>query len=330
MMEHFWTKLPAPHFALAPMEDVTDTVFRELIAGISAPGKLHIVFTEFMSVDGFLHDDGREKVKHRLLVSEGERAILKEKGIAVVAQIWGADPEKFYRAASEIAANYDFDGLDINMGCPVRKIIKHNACSALINVPDIAKEIVTATREGSGLPVSVKTRIGFNHVVTEEWIAHLLEVEPAAITIHSRTQKMQSEGTADWNEVKKAVELRDRMGAATRILGNGDVSDFKDGIERARTYLTDGIMVGRGIFHNPFFFAADPSAGIEERISLLQRHLERFDAQWGGEKHFAILKRFFKIYVHSFEGAGEMRARLMETRNCREALNVIDTSQVSA
>jgi tRNA-dihydrouridine synthase len=322
-MKNFWKILPSPHFALAPMEDVTDTVFRELVAGTSAPGKLQVVFTEFMSVDGYLHDKGRDKVKHRLLVSAEERALLQEKGIRIVAQIWGSDPEKFYRAARDIADEERFDGLDINMGCPVKKIVKHNACSALINVPEIAKEIVLATREGSGLPVSVKTRIGFNHVVTEEWINHLLEVRPAAITIHGRTQKMQSEGMADWNEVRKAVELRDALQPGTRILGNGDVSSYADGLQRAMEYRADGVMVGRGIFHDPFFFAAIPHQGHESRLLLLKQHLERFDTQWGTEKNYAILKRFFKIYVHSFDGAGEMRALLMDTRNCREALDLV-------
>ena len=327
-MSNFWNTLPTPHFALAPMEDVTDTVFRELIAGTAKPGHLHVLFTEFMSVDGFMHDAGREKVKHRLLVSNEERALLKEKGIYIVAQIWGSDPEKFYRAARDIALEYDFDGLDINMGCPVKKIVKHNACSALIKVPEIAKEIILATREGAGLPVSVKTRIGFNQVVTEEWIPHLLEVHPDAITIHGRTQKMQSEGTADWNEVRKAVDIWNRMGSTTRILGNGDVSDFQDGMDRAGKYKSDGIMVGRGIFHNPFFFADNSDVAHEQKLQLLQRHLERFDQQWGHEKHFAILKRFFKIYVHSFEGAGEMRAQLMDTHSCMEALKVLEKSIV--
>lgn len=327
-LKNFWKALPTPHFALAPMEDVTDTVFRELIAGTAAPGRLHVVFTEFMSVDGFLHTEGREKVKHRLFVSEQERAVLKEKGIRIVAQIWGSDPEKFYRAAREIAGTYQFDGLDINMGCPVKKIVKNNACSALINVPDMAKEIVIATREGSGLPVSVKTRIGFNHVVTDEWISHLLEVKPAAITIHGRTQKMQSEGVADWSEVEKAAELRDSIHPDTRILGNGDVANYEDGLARAHQYRADGIMVGRGIFHDPFFFGADPQAGHEARLKLLQQHLKRFDTQWGREKNFAILKRFFKIYVHTFEGAGEMRTHLMDTHSSSEALKVIEEAGV--
>ncbi len=324
LMNNFWPTLHKPFFALAPMEDVTDTVFRELIAGISSPGKLHVLFTEFMSVDGFLHVKGNEKVRHRLLISEGERALLAEKGMKIVAQVWGSDPEKFYRTGKDIARDYSFDGIDINMGCPVSKIVKHNSCSALIKMPELAKEIITATREGSGLPVSVKTRIGFNEIVTEEWISNILEVKPAAITVHGRTQKMQSEGLADWNEIGKAVKLRDQSGSGTVMLGNGDVLSHEDGIQRSREFGVEGIMVGRGIFYNPAFFASREEKDPKERISLLYSHLSRFREVWTGQKNFSILKRFFKIYVHSFDGAGELRSLLMDTNSCEEAIRTLD------
>ncbi|MEX0987816.1 MAG: tRNA-dihydrouridine synthase [Bacteroidales bacterium] len=324
MMDNFWFQLPRPHFALAPMEDVTDTVFRELIAGISSPDKLHVVFSEFMSVDGFLHRKGHERVKHRLAVSPGERKLLNKKGIKIVAQIWGSDPEKFYRAGRKIATDYEFDGIDINMGCPVKKIVKHNSCSALINFPVLAREIIAATREGSGLPVSVKTRIGFKEVVTEEWISNLLQEKPEAITIHGRTQMMQSEGSSDWNEVNKAVQVRNEVNPETMILGNGDIISFEDALKKVAEFKTDGIMIGRGIFHNPAFFAGNPLFSHEERMALLKKHLHLFEKQWGREKNYAILKRFFKIYVHSFNGAGEIRASLMETNNFQESMSVLE------
>jgi len=322
-MNNFWITLPKPFFALAPMEDVTDTVFRELIAGISSLDKLHVLFTEFMSVDGFLHSRGKDKVRHRLVVSDAEGDLLRKKGMKIVAQIWGSDPEKFYRAAREIAEDYSFDGIDINMGCPVKKIVKNNACSALINTPDLAREIISATQEGAKLPVSVKTRIGFNEVVTEAWISNLLLTSPAAITLHGRTQKMQSEGMADWNEVRKAVELRDRSGSSTMILGNGDVLNYSDGLSKHENVACDGIMVGRGIFHNPAFFAENEIMEHEDRLDLLKMHLLNFQSAWKGEKNYAILKRFFKIYVHSFDGAGELRSKLMETHSCEEALEIV-------
>jgi tRNA-dihydrouridine synthase len=322
---NFWTTLPKAFFALAPMEDVSDTVFRELVASTAAPGRLHVLFTEFLSVDGFLHEKGSEKVSHRLFVSPQERDILKAKGIRLVAQIWGSDPEKFFEASRRIAEQFEFDGIDINMGCPVKKIVKHNACSALIKTPELAKEIVVATREGSALPVSVKTRIGFNEVETERWIANLLEVSPAAITVHGRTQKMQSDGTADWNEVLRSVRLRDSKKAKTLILGNGDVSDYDDGLDKAASFQADGIMVGSGIFANPAFFADPQILDPTERIQLLRKHITRFGETWDGKKNYAILKRFFKIYVHSFENAGDLRALLMNTHNFREGLEVLDS-----
>ncbi|HEC42719.1 MAG TPA: tRNA-dihydrouridine synthase [Bacteroides sp.] len=321
---NFWRQLPKPFFALAPMEDVTDTVFRELIASISSPDKLHVVFTEFMSVEGFLHDRGKEKVSHRLFVSRKEREILKARGIKLVAQIWGSDPEMFLNSSRLIVDQYEFDGIDINMGCPVKKIVKKSACSALIKSPELAREIVIATKEGSGLPVSVKTRIGFNEVETENWIGKLLGVNPAAITIHGRTQKMRSKGLADWNEVLKAVQLRDSLNSDTLILGNGDVSNYKEGLDRSATFRTDGIMVGRGIFGNPAFFADSEITDLHQRIQLLKKHLIHFADEWEGMKSYSLLKRFFKIYIHSFQDATSLRARLMNTNNYHEGMQVIE------
>lgn len=329
-MKNFWNQLSTPFFALAPMEDVTDTVFREIVARTASSDRLHVVFSEFMSVDGFLHERGHEQVKHRLLISKEEKEILNEKGIRIVAQIWGSDPEKFFRSARQISEEYNFDGIDINMGCPVKKIVKHNACSALIKTPELAVEIIRATAEGSVLPVSVKTRIGFNEVATESWIRSLLQAEPAAVTIHGRTQKMQSEGLADWNEVAKAVKMRDAMNSRTSVLGNGDVQSYEEGLIKAEEYGVDGIMIGRGIFSNPFIFSSKPESMPAERLSLLRKHLTRFEQVWQGEKNYAILKRFFKIYIHSFEGAGELRGRMMETRNVAEGLELIQEKSLLA
>ncbi len=321
---NFWRQLPKPFFALAPMEDVTDTVFRELIASYAAAGKLQVLFTEFMSVEGFLHDIGHKKVIHRLYVSSREREILKSRGIKLVAQIWGSDPENFFKAGQQIAEQYDFDGIDINMGCPVKKIVKKNACSALIKTPELAKDIIAATKEGSGLPVSVKTRIGFNQVETDNWIGNLLEVNPAAITVHARTQRMLSRGFADWNEVLKSVQLRDSLNFDTMILGNGDVSSYNDGFEKSKIFKADGLMVGRGVFRNPAFFSDQKILEPGQRIQMLKNHLLRFQEEWEGKKSYSILKRFFKIYVNSFQDATSFRADLMTTNNYKEGMQVIE------
>lgn len=327
MENNFWNNLNKPAFTLAPMEDVTDTVFREIVMQVSDPSCLHVLFSEFTSTDGLSHEVGGPKVKHRLQINDSERLLLKKNGIKIVAQIWGNKPEKFSEATRIICDEGQFDGIDINMGCPVKKIFKQGACSALIKQPDLAKEIILATKEVSTVPVSVKTRIGINQVITEEWIGHLLETDPVLITIHGRIQKQQSEGTADWNEVAKAVKLRDRLGSKTLIHGNGDVMSYEDGVKKASTYGVDGIMIGRGIFNNPWFFnEREMERSPAERLQLLWKHASLYTETWNKEKNFAILKRFFKIYTSGFYGAAHIRARLMETNSLDETRHVLEES----
>ncbi|HPE57450.1 MAG TPA: tRNA-dihydrouridine synthase [Bacteroidales bacterium] len=325
MADNFWKDLKKPVFTLAPMEDVTDTVFRELVMGISDPECLQVLFSEFMSTDGFLHVVGGPKVKHRIQINDSEKALLKKSGVKLVAQIWGADPEKHARTAKIISEEGQFDGIDINMGCPVKKIVKQGACSALIANPILAKEIILATQEASTIPVSVKTRIGINKVNTEEWIGHLLETKPVLITIHGRIQKQQSEGTADWNEVAKAARLRDQLSPETLIHGNGDVMSYEEGLQKAKDFGVDGIMVGRGIFHNPWFFNEQVAErSPEERLQLLYKHASLFTQTWESKKNFAILKRFFKIYTTGFQDASKIRADLMETNSLEEVKQVLE------
>lgn len=326
MHNNFWQNFKKPVFTLAPMEDVTDTVFREIVLGISNPDYLNVLFSEFMSTDGFCHEIGRPKVSHRLLVNDSERKLLKEKNVKIVAQIWGKDPEKFYNATKAICEEYDFDGIDINMGCPVKKIVKQGGCSALIGQPELAKEIILATKEASDIPVSVKTRIGLSKVVTEEWISHMLDTNPAVITVHGRIQKQQSEGEADWDEVAKAVKLRNDRGSDTLIHGNGDVMSLEDGFIRAEKYGVEGVMIGRGIFHNPWFFNMGQSEKTpEERLALLWNHASLFVNTWGEGKNFAILKRFFKIYTNGFYGAAQIRAKLMECNSLEDVKKALNS-----
>lgn len=328
LTNNFWHEFKKPVFTLAPMEDVTDTVFREIVLRVSDPDCLHVLFSEFTSTDGLCHEIGGPKVKHRLQINESERISLQKNNVKIVAQIWGTKPEKFYEATKLICEERQFDGIDINMGCPVKKIVKQGGCSALIHQPDLAKEIILATKEASTIPVSVKTRIGINKVITEEWVAHLLETRPAVITVHGRTQKQQTEGLADWNEVKKAVELRDSHNSETLIHGNGDVMSYEDGLKKAIDYSVDGIMIGRGIFQNPWFFNKTmTNKKPEERLSLLWKHALLFTQTWKNDKNFAILKRFFKIYTSDFYGAATIRASLMETNSLGDVRNVLKKSE---
>lgn len=310
---------------LAPMEDVTDTSFRELVMRISNPDYFQVVFTEFTSTDGLCHPVGRPNVISRFRVNDSERAVLKEKGMKIVAQIWGANPEKFSTAVKMICEEFDFDGLDINMGCPVKKIVKQGGCSALIGQPALAAEIIQATKEASNIPVSVKTRTGIKKHDTENWISHLLAQDPAALILHGRTQKDQSEVPADWNEIKKAVELRNASGKPIPVFGNGDVMSVEDAFEKCAQTGADGVMVGRGIFHNPWMFNhPQPGISVNDKLDLLWQHVELFTQTWGRDKNFAILKRFFKIYTNNFHGAAHLRAELMETSTPEEVRKVLD------
>lgn len=321
-MSNFWQEYNTPVFSLAPMEDVTDTVFREIVLGMARPENLNIVFTEFTSVEGMNHPVGRTRVSERLIVSDSERALLKKQNVKLVAQIWGRNPEIYATVAKYITENYDFDGLDINMGCPVKKVFKVGACSALIGEPNLAKEIILATKEATHLPVSVKTRTGIKEHQTEEWISQLLEVDPAAIILHGRTQRMQSDGNANWDEIAKAVQLKNQLKPKIPFHGNGDVFSYEDGLQKIKDSGADGAMIGRGIFQNPWFFDPEKTEiSKEDRIEKLIQHTRLFEEKWSGLKNFNILKRFYKIYLNSFPGAAKLRADLMLVKDYEEVYN---------
>ena len=322
-MPNFWKGLKNPSFMLAPMEDVSDTAFREIVLRLSHPDYLQVLFTEFTNTDGLCHPIGRDKVKSRLQVNPSEKALLEEKNVKLVAQIWGNKPEKFYEATKFIDENYAFDGIDINMGCPVKKVVKQGSCSALIQHPDLAGEIIQATKEATKLPVSVKTRTGLSKHITEQWIGFLLTQDPAAIILHTRTQKMQTDFPAEWEEMGKALAIRNEHKPDIPIFGNGDVFSMEGAKEIHHKYPVDGFMIGRGIFHNPWFFNPDFIATTEDKLNVLLMHSRLYVESWGRERNFQVLKRFFKIYINEFEGAASLRAQLMETNSLEEVEKII-------
>lgn len=325
----FWRNMQRPMLALAPMEDVTDTVFREIVMSLVKPGNLHVVFTEFTSVDGLCHPVGRLAVMHRLFVNESERILLKRLKIKLVAQIWGSDPGKFYEAGRFISESFDFDGIDINMGCPVDKVVKHGACAALIDQPSRAREIIDATIRSTGLPVSVKTRTGTRAHQTERWIGELLQTDLSAIILHARTQKMQSLYPADWEQVALAVKVRDSLKPGVKLLGNGDVLNLSHAYELIHKTGADGAMIGRGIFGNPWLFSNKPGeVEVSERLALLATHIKLYNETWKNTRNFSILKRFFKIYIHGFTGAVALRTSLMNSDNAAEAMAIIDSFSI--
>jgi tRNA-dihydrouridine synthase len=315
-----WGTLPRPFGVLAPMEDVTDTVFRQIVQSAGAPD---LLMTEFTSTDG-LCTAGRPRVIGRLKFLPTEKPL--------IAQIWGNDPERYRRIAAEVRG-MGFDGVDINMGCPVRKVVARGSCSGLIKNPALAAELIAAAREGAGdLPVSVKTRLGISHSQAEEWLGFLLAQGLSALTVHGRTVAQQSEGAADWGAVAAAVRLRDAAGLATRIVGNGDVRTAAEFHRRAAESAADGVMVGRGIFENLFLFRSIKSGPGEhefsrlptgDKIAWFQRHIDLHDQTWGTAARFDMLKKFAKTYLRSFEGASRLVDAVMRTRTHAAAREVL-------
>lgn len=312
MVKGFWKQLERPIIALAPMANVTDAAFRRVIA---KRGKPDVMWTEFVSCDGLV-SEGRESLLTDLWFTDAERPI--------VAQFFGSNPESFYTCAL-LAQELGFDGIDINMGCPDKSVEKQGAGAALIRNPEHAKAILRATQRGAGkLPVSVKTRIGYSKDTLEEWLKHLLDAEPAAITVHARTRKEMSLVPARWEAVARAsalVRSLDTTSDRTLILGNGDVKDLEDAYEKARTYEVDGVMIGRGIFGNPWLFSKDPAdttISVEKRLAALVEHTYLFEQLFAGRKHFDIMKKHYKAYVSGFDGAKELRVSLMELHSALE------------
>lgn len=309
----FWNNIPKPFFVLAPMEAVTDVVFRHIVAKAAPPD---IYFTEFTNATSFCNPKGKHSTRGRLTFTPDEQPI--------VAQIWGSDPEHFAKMSRELK-QMGFAGIDINMGCPDKSVIKTGSCSALIENPTLAAELIEAAKEG-GLPVSVKTRLGFKTIKTEAWTSFLLKQELAALTIHGRTQKEMSKVPAHWDEIGKVVSLRDTIAPKTLIIGNGDVENRQHGLKLIKQYQVDGIMIGRGVFHNPFAFEVAPRThSKEELIELLNLHLDLFDqAAIHEPRKFDPLKRFFKIYIRDFPGASELRHQLMQTKTTKEVRELIN------
>ncbi len=309
-----WAELPRPFFVLAPMDDVTDTVFRRVVAECAPPD---LYFTEFVGVDG-LQSPGRERVIKRLQFTASERPL--------IAQIWGKDPANYYKTARELA-EMGFAGIDINMGCPEKNVVRNGCCVALINNRELAGEIIQATREGaSSLPLSVKTRLGFNEVDLS-WPEFLLKHKLNALSIHGRTKKQMSSVPADWELIGKVRELRDVLCPTTKIIGNGDVMSRAQGLQLAKTYNLDGIMIGRGVFRDPFVFAEQsPWAGYskEQKIALYRKHVELFAETWQNrERPIHTLNKFCKIYINGFDGAKELREKLMRATSTEELVGML-------
>lgn len=311
-MKNFWDKLPKPFFCLAPMADVTDASFRQIITKY---GKPDVIWTEFVSADG-LSSVGREVLKFDLIYSKNEHPI--------VVQLFSSNPTKM-REASKMCALLGFDGIDINMGCPDRAIEKQGSGAAMMKDMKKAGEIIQAVKDGildsgkKNISVSVKTRIGYSKNQINEWIPFLLGQNIDALIVHARTRKEMSLVPARWEHIKEVVQIRNKMGVKTKIIGNGDVKDIEHGRVLAEESGCDGVMLGRAIFGNPWLFRdSNKIITIKEKLKVLVEHTNLYVKLLGSVKNFAVMKKHFKAYVNGFDGAKELRLKLMEKNTEKE------------
>jgi tRNA-dihydrouridine synthase len=315
MKENFWRDLPRPFFILAPMEDVTDVVFRHVVSEAARPD---VFFTEFTNTESYCHPKGHHSVRGRLTFTEDEQPI--------VAHIWGDKPE-YFRQMSIGMAKEGFRGVDINMGCPVPNVVSNGKGCGLIRRPEVAADLIQAAKAG-GLPVSVKTRLGYTDVDEwHDWLTHVLKQDIVNLSIHLRTQKEMSSVDAHWELIPEIKKLRDKVAPDTLLTINGDIPDRQTGLDLAHQYDVDGIMIGRGIFNNPFAFEKQSKEhSSKELLDLLRFHLDLYD-QYSKEfepRSFKSLQRFFKIYVRGFRGASELRNQLMSTESTDEVRTLLD------
>ena len=314
MKENFWSTLPLPFFILAPMEDVTDIVFRHVVSEAARPD---VFFTEFTNTESYCHPEGIHSVRGRLTFSEDEQPM--------VAHIWGDKPEQF-RKMSIGLKEMGFKGIDLNMGCPVANVAKKGKGSGLILRPERAAEIIQATKEG-GLPVSVKTRLGYYEIDEwKDWLKHVFEQDIANLSIHLRTRREMSKVDAHWELIEAIKTMRDEIAPHTLLTINGDIPDRQKGLELANKYGVDGVMIGRGIFHNPFAFEKEPREHTsEELLDLFRLHLSLYEKYSNEEtQQFKALRRFFKIYIRGIKGASQLRHKLMSTETIDEARELLD------
>ncbi len=323
----FWQNLKASILVLAPMADVTDASFRRVIAKY---GKPDVTWTEFVSADGLAlaPEEGKAKLKRSLIYDESERPI--------VAQFFGSNPTTMYEAG-KLAVQLGFDGADINMGCPDKSVMKQGAGAGLIKNPALARELIQALRRGAqeeadrlGKPmigISVKTRIG--HSKSEElkgWVTELLQEDIDALTIHARTMKEMSKVPARWEHVSEVVAIRDEVQkdrkTKTLILGNGDLIDIKDARERVGASGADGAMIGRAIFGNPWLFSGTIPT-TEEKLAVMLEHTNLFEELLGDLKSFALMKKHYKAYVNGFDGAKELRMKLMDADSAKRVAEIL-------
>lgn len=338
---NFWNRLPKGFVGLAPMDGVTDSIYRYIIAEYGQPD---VIITEFTAVEGLARN--AVKLLKQFEYNEIERPI--------VAQVFGIDPESFYISAV-IIAELGFDGMDINMGCPAKNVSGRGAGAGLIRNPELAAEIIAACKAGLNdyekgivslkdlkmkqkmrneierhlenhptpqkryIPLSVKTRIGYDDIIVEKWVEHLLQQEPVVISLHGRTLKQMYTGNADWEAIGRAVKIA--QGSGIKIVGNGDIHGIADAQEKIKKYGVDGVLIGRATFGNPWIFQ-NHEASLEERINLAIHHCHIFEEQVG-VNYFFVMRKFLGWYIKGHPTAKDIRRQLMQANNTQEVQEIL-------
>lgn len=351
IQNNFWQSLPRPILGLSPMDGVTDTAFRNMFV---RHGKPSILVTEFTNVEGLAR--GARKMMIAFKYTEAERPI--------IGQIYGVEVDSFYKATVMLCA-LGFDGVDINMGCPANKVAKKGSGAGLIKTPELAREIIRICKKGAEdwmngitmedagvhseiidevknmnlertgaedlgerrlVPISVKTRVGYDKEIVEEWMKELLVERPAAIMLHGRTLKQMYLGKADWEAIGRAREVVKKELPDTAFLGNGDIESLEDAIEKTSYYKLDGVLVGRATFGNPWFFSGKEEISLSDRLGAVVEHCDIF-AGLLPELPFHHIKKHLAWYCKGFEGAREMRMGLMKCENAEEVRNLLSINK---
>lgn len=313
---NIWKTLPSPFLILAPMEGVTDSPFRAVIAKAGRPD---LFFTEFTNVSSFASEKGRHNALERLKVNSTDSPI--------IAQIWGKNPDHFSEISSALAS-LGFSGIDLNFGCPDRHVNQAGGGAAMIKTPELAIDCYKKAKKSTTLPVSIKTRLGFTYVEEwKNWLSTLLSEHPAALTIHLRTRKEMSKVPAHFELIPDIIELKNRLSKNTKLIINGDIKNREHALALHQQFPDiNGFMIGRGVFQDPFCFTSH-TADKAELINLLYFHLQKFDEEnTEGHKSFEPLKHYFKIYLNSFAGASDIRTQLMQAHSTEEARAILKSN----
>lgn len=352
MAQHFWHQLSTPIIGLSPMDGVTDQPFRHIIKKYGQPA---LIFTEFTSVEGLCH--GAMSLLKDFLFDDTQRPI--------IGQIYGSTPD-FFRQAAIVLCELGFDGIDINMGCPAKNVAHSGAGAALIKTPHLAQDIIAATKQGVSewyngaevkdcpditqavaqeimlrhqqlsrhyqertrqVPISVKTRIGYQETQVTEWIPYLLEMEPTAITLHGRTLKQQYSGQANWEQIATAAQLVHQT--STLILGNGDVRNLDDAIEKVQTYGVDGVLMGRAAMGNPYVFQPQLPTG-PTRFQIALEHAQLYEQTYSHLPmyNFLPMRKHLGWYVREIPNASDIRIALFQTNSAAEVQTVLEKHQL--